>query len=134
VGLGLCLPLCLRYSDTCSVLHHAPWGSLTTGAVSYLLGLKLVGSYDVCQRHHFVPVHWKEVLWNVLKSTGDRKGGSLTTKTGQQRTLSLKPWGPGSRGGLWGQMKTALWRGYPHHTESPEVGLKAQSRDGEGPP
>lgn len=34
---------------------------------SHLLGLELVGSYDVCDRHNLFFVNRKEILWNVLK-------------------------------------------------------------------
>lgn len=34
---------------------------------SYLLGLKLVRGYNVCNRHDLFFVHRKEVLWNVLQ-------------------------------------------------------------------
>lgn len=34
---------------------------------SHLLSLELVGSYNVCNRHHLFFVDRKEILWNVLK-------------------------------------------------------------------
>ena len=52
---------------------------------SYLLSLKLVGSDDVCHGHHFVSVHGKEVLGNVLESTGDKEGDLLPQKEGPVR-------------------------------------------------
>lgn len=48
-------------------------GGLPLGAVSsYSLSLELVGSNDVCQRHHLVLVNGQEVLGDVLKEQGTR--------------------------------------------------------------
>lgn len=48
-------------------------GGLPVGAVSsYSLSLELVGSNDVCQRHHLVLVNGQEVLGDVLKEQGTR--------------------------------------------------------------
>lgn len=61
-------------------LCRALWGIWSLWPCGYLLSLKLVGSDDVSHGYHFVPVHGREVLGNVLESTGDKGGGSLTWK------------------------------------------------------
>ena len=61
-------------------LCRAPRGIWSFCQCGYLLSFKLVGSDDVSHGYHFVPVHGEEVLGNVLESTGDKGGGSLTWK------------------------------------------------------
>lgn len=39
----------------------------------YLLGLKLVGGYNVCNRHNLLFINRKEILWHVLKGKGTKE-------------------------------------------------------------
>lgn len=75
-------------------LCRAPRGIWPFQPRGYLLSLKLVGSDDVCHRYHFVPVHGKEVLGNILERTGDKGRGSLTWKeTSREQLQSPNPEG-----------------------------------------
>jgi len=58
----------------------------------YLLSLKLVGGYNVCNRHNLLFVNGKEILWNVLKGRGDR--GHRLTHT-EEGMFAEEPRGPG---------------------------------------
>ena len=92
----------------------------------------LVGSDDVCHGHHFVPVHGKEVLGNILESIGEKEGDLLPQKEGPVEECSQSPY-PVGRPGI-ATMKGLEQEGRPQLTrirgENRKEGAKTQDRTG----
>lgn len=62
----------------------------------YLLSLKLVGGYYVCNWHNLLSVHWEEVLGDILRER--RQAGRLRPERRQEQGPGTVGQGPGRPG------------------------------------